>query len=224
VLLGEASVEYLGILFGDVPTRKRSGPVTELSGFDVLISDGTTDIHRLMGHASVASVPLVLWKEGDPRSDGPASIPVLHGANVATALTAALLEHPDAAAAGDDAVRISWTEPGKPLKRGVPVIFPEPIGNVWARKRGKDRFVAFVDEEWGGAVVDVEGPSGRRIVGVSDHAAFTEAIVLAAVGLVAGEGNPEPTVCSAATKAEQVLNKIGALELDIAVWRSKDSQ
>ncbi len=220
VLLGERSVDYIGVLAGGVPDRKRSGSVTTLDGYDVLMSDGTSDIHGLIGKAAVAGIPLVLWLDLDHHLDSPGHIPVIHGANVASGLTAALVVHPAAASHREDVIRIGWTEPGKPLKRGEPMPFPNPIGNTWTKRRGTGRFVGFRNDKWGGAVVDVEGPSGRRIVGVADHAAYIEAITLASVTLLAGEGAYDSRSQAAASTPEQLLNKLGALELEVAVWRS----
>ncbi|MCZ7534339.1 MAG: hypothetical protein M5U23_13255 [Acidimicrobiia bacterium] len=225
VLLGERSVDYIGVLAGGVPDRKRSGPVNDLDGYDVLMSDGTSDIHGLIGKAAVAGIPLVYWLDLDDHLDSPGHIPVIHGANVAAALTAALAVHPVATSHQGDEVRIGWTEPGKSLKRGQPMPFPDPIGNTWTKRRGKrrsgaDEFVGFRNDEWGGAVVDVEGPAGRRIVGVADHAGYIEAITLAAVSLLAGEGAYDSRSQAAASNPEQLLNKLGDLELEVAVWRS----
>lgn len=224
-LLGERSIDFIGVLAGGVPNQQRSGPVDTLDGYDVLMSDGTSDVHGLIGRAAVAGIPLVLWLDLDDHLDAPGHIPVIHGANVALALTAALTSHPAAASQRGDVVRIGWTEPGKPLKRGEPMPFPDPVGNTWTKRRGPGRFsagrfVGFRDDEWGGAVVDVEGPSGRRIVGVADHAGYIEALTLASVTLLAGEGAYDTRSQAAASNPEQLLNKLGDLELEVAVWRS----
>jgi len=220
VLLGERSIDYIGVLAGGVPDRKRSGAVDTLEEYDVLMSDGASDVHGLLGKAAVAGIPLVLWLDLEDHLDSPGLVPVIHGANVASALTAALATHPAAASHHGDVVRIGWTEPGKPLKRGEPMPFPDPIGNTWTKKRGTRRFVGFRDDEWGGAVVDVEGSSGRRIVGIADHAGYIEAITLASVTLLAGEGVYESRSQAASSNPEQLLNKLGDLELEVAVWRS----
>lgn len=226
-LLGESSVSYLGIVNEPVPSRRRSGPISDLAGFDVLVTDGSSDIHSLLGRASVAQVPIVVWEDEPGLASGSAPVPVVHGANVATALTSALAAHPAAAASDSDSVRISWTEPGKPHRSGTPVTFPEPVGNQWGRKRAPGRFVAIVDDEWAGAVVDVDGPDGRRIVGVSDHGAYMEASVLAATALatasVMASHGLDLKVTSASSLASIVLDKLADVELEIAVWRSSDN-
>jgi hypothetical protein len=222
VLLGESSVAYLGVLAGGVPTRSRSGPVEDLASFDVLISDGTSDFHFLVGRSSVAGIPLVLWNDLQPALAGSGYTPVIFGANVATALTAALSTHPVVSIAASDSVRVGWTEPGKPRRRGEPLHFPEPVGSSWGKRRKGAGFVVFRDDEWGGAVVDVQGETGRRIVGVADHSAYIEAITLAAVGILAAEGTYGPGTQAASVNADQLLDKVTELELEVAAWRSTE--
>jgi hypothetical protein len=222
VLLGEASVSYLGVMNGTVPSRHRSGPISDLSGFDVLVSDGTSDIHSLIGRASVADVPVVLWSDEAGVGKGSTRVPIVYGANVATALTAALRSHPAAEIDAEDVVRVSWTEPGKPHRSGIAITFPEPVGNQWGKKRGSGTFVALVEDEWAGAVVDIEGPRGRRIVGVSDHGAYMEATVLAATALAVATTTLEPKLTPANVIAADVLDRLADVELEVAVWRSSD--
>ncbi|MEZ5175085.1 MAG: hypothetical protein R2823_02615 [Acidimicrobiia bacterium] len=221
-LLSEAAVDHVGILDASAPRRDRAGPVADLASYDTLVSDGTTGVHTLIGRATVAGIPLVLWKDLDSSLNGPGPIAVVHGANVATALTAALTAHPAARPIEHETVRIGWTEPGKPLKRGRPMHFPEPIGSSWTKRRGPDRFVAFRNDEWAGAVIDSEGTTGRRIVGVSDHGAYLEAIVLAAVALEAAAGTFDSGFQPASSKPEHLLNTLDRLELELAVWRSNE--
>ncbi len=221
-LLSESRVAFVGVLNAEVPRHKRSGPIDDLATFDVLMSDGATDFHRLVGLASVAEIPLVLWHELDAPLQESAPIPIVHGANVAIALTGALASHPNAAITDDDTVVVGWTEPGKPHRSGHPLPFPEPIGSVWGKKRSEGRYAAFLDNDLGGAVVDVEGPTGRRIVGVSDHAAYIEALTLAGTAITVAETQHGAGAVSAGTLGEQLLNTVSAMELDVAVWRSNN--
>lgn len=225
VLLSDADVEYIGVLGEDVPSRKRSGPIDSIYGFDVLISDGTTDVHRLLGRCAVENVALVLWRD-ESIKETKIAVPVVTGANVANALTAALTAHPTASISDDDIVTIGWTEPGKELRSGDATVFPDPIGPQWGRVRSaadaSKTVVAFRDDAWAGAVVDVDGPQGRRIVGVSDHGAFMEAIVLAGVGMATGRGAYPVGVSSAASQPEPLLDMLNHLELEIATWHSTD--
>ncbi|MEN8040751.1 MAG: hypothetical protein ABFR95_04540 [Actinomycetota bacterium] len=184
------------------------------------ISDGTTPLPDLIGRCSVSGVPLVVWPDGAPSDLGPASVPVVVGANLGSTLADALLTHPASMPTDADTVRVAWTEPGTPYKKGTAIAFPEPVGMAWARKRSNNRYVAHRDDEWAAAMTMVEGPDGHRTVGVSDHGPHLEALILAAVGLVAAEGAFEPGIQSAASAMPLVLAEARNLELDVAVWRS----
>lgn len=223
VLLADADVAFIGVLGEQVPERNRSGPIEHLTGFDVLISDGTTDLHRLLGRCSVEDVALVLWHDADLR-DGDFSVPVVTGANVADALTAALLAHPTTGLSDDDTVLVGWTEPGSELSSGEPVIFPDPIGPQWGQERSSNgssrRVAAFRNDEWAGAVVDVDGADGRRIVGVSDHAAFMEAIVLAGTAIAVAQGAFPSGHSPASQQPEALLGVFNRLELEVATWHA----
>lgn len=218
-MLSDSNVEYVGVLNEAVPKNRRSGPIDSLDGFDVLMSDGTSDVHRLVGRCTVEDVALVLWPDAT-LEPGPCSVPVVHGANVATALLTALTSHPAADITADDVVVRGWTEPGKPLTSGISVPFPDPLGAQWGRERSPGEVVAFRDDEWAGAVIDIDGPTGRRIIGVSDHAAYMEAIVLAGVAIAAARGVFEPSIGPASSEPEQLLNVFDTLELELAVWSS----
>lgn len=220
VLLGEPEIAHVGVLDPSVRTQGRSGPVEDLSGFDALVSDGTTDPHELIGRCSVEGLPLVLWPDLPDLATGPSHLPVVKGANVAIGLTAALASHPTGDVTDADIVRIGWTEPGSPQRTGEAMPFPDPIGSVWTTERSPGRFVAFRDDEWGGAVVEAIGPSGIRIVGVGDHAEFMEAITLSAVAILAARGLYQPTIQTASTEPTQLLDELTRLELDVAAWRS----
>lgn len=219
-LLSEDFIEHIGVLNETVPNKARSGPVVDLASYDVLLSDGTTDFHRLVGQCSVAGVPLVLWHDHDATMGGTTSIPIVHGANVATALTAALCAHPNAQVTDDDNVIVGWTEPGKPQPSGEALPFPDPIGSVWGSRRSPGRYAALRDDEWGGAVVDIDGPAGRRIVGVADNSAYIEAITLAGTAITAANGQYANGPIPASEAGEHLVNVLIDMELEFAVWRS----
>ncbi len=221
VLLADADVAWIGLWGTSPATRQpRSGPATSVDGYDVAVTDRADHLGDLVARCSVAGVPVVIWRDAEDIAPGGAAIPIITGANVGSALAEILVHHPAARPTDDDAVTISWTEPGSPLRSGEPVAFPDPIGMSWTRKRRPGRSVAFRDDEWSGAVIRLEGPSGERIIGVSDHGAFLEAIVLASAARCAAEGVYEPGVHPAMSAGEQLMNRIEAAELDFAVWRS----
>lgn len=228
IVLGDARCEQVVLLNpGWRPDDARVTLSEELTGCDVVISDGTTSLYSLIRKVSAAGVPLVVWDE-TPDSDFPPSVvPIVIGANVGRTLSEALLTHPSSQPQDTDTVKVAWTEPGKPLGRGMlfwrgtAIAFPEPIGMAWAWKRSLGRFVAFRQDEWAGATTMVEGPSGQRIVGVADHGAHLEALTLVAVAFAAADGAFEPGIQHATNAAAQVLAEARTLELDVAVWRSR---
>jgi hypothetical protein len=202
------------------PADRRAIQTRDVTDADVLISDGTTPMASLIGRASVAGVPLVIWPDAPNSEYGPASVPVILGANVGSALVDALLTHPASMPTPEETTRVAWTEPGRPHTDGVPIAFPEPVGAAWSEERSSGRFVAYRDDEWAGATSVVEGPGERRVVGVADHGAHLEALTLAAVGIVAAAGFFETGIQPPQPALPEILAEARNLELDVAVWRS----
>lgn len=222
IVLGDPRCDKLVLLNkGWLPDDDRVTQSRDIAGIDVLISDGTTPLTNLIGRVSVAGVPLVVWKETAKSDFGPATVPIIVGANVGFTLAEALLTHPSSQPNESDSVQVAWTEPGKPLTRGTPIAFPEPVGMVWTSERRPRRFVAYRDDEWAGATTMVDGPSGQRIVGVSDHGAHLEALTLTAVAFAAIDGSFSSGIQPATNASASVLAEAMNLELDIAVWHSQ---
>ena len=221
VLLAEDDVEFIGV-WNSPSTRRtaRTGAASDVTGFDIAVSDAPDPRPHLVARCSVAGIPIVLWTDDAGIPPGTSVAPIITGANVGSALTAALLTHPSARPEGDEPVQVAWTEPGRPHRRGVSIAFPEPVGMVVGRRRGRGRYVARRNDDWAGAVVRVGPSQAPRVVGVADHAAHLEALVLAATVLVTAAGGFEPGVHEAASRGEQLLNGLQRVELDIAAWRS----
>lgn len=221
VFLADAAVTHVGLWDApDAGRNARSGPALEVDGYDVAVSDREEHIGDLLARCSVANVPLVLWHDTPAIAPGGAAIPVVVGANLGSGLAEVLVHHPSAALAPDDEVTIAWTEPGQPLRKGAPIAFPDPVGMSWARERSPGRFVAFRDDMWSGAVARIEGGGGERIIGVADHGAHLEALVLAATALCVTDGIYGSGVQSASEAGEHLVNRCSSVELDFAVWRS----
>ena len=225
ILLGDPKCTSLIMLNKDwLPDDPRvvrgTGTSSDVIGVDAVISDGTSALTSLIAKASVAGVPLVAWPDAPDSDLGPASIPVVVGANVGSALLDALLTHPASSPAAGDSVTVGWTEPGKPQRKGTPIAFPEPVGMVWSDERQDGRFVAYRDDEWAGATTIVEGPSDRRIVGVADLGAHLEALTLVAVSIAASKDSFPTGIQRAGHASAVILEEARALELDVAVWRS----
>ena len=202
------------------PSDARAIHARDVTDVDVVISDGTAPLASLIGRASVAGTPLVVWPDIPESGFGPATVPVVGGANVGSTLSNALVSHPASMPTSDESVRIAWTEPGRPHRTGTPIAFPEPIAMAWTNERSPGRFVAYRDDEWAGATTIVEGPGGRRVVGVADLGVHLEAITLVAVGLVAAGGHFESGIQTTERGLPAILAEVRNLELDVAVWRS----
>ncbi len=221
VLLAERDVDFVGV-WNAPGTRRtpRTGIASDVDGFDIVVTDRLTANHDLIARCAVAGIPIVLWADDADIAPGSAPVPIVTGANVGSALIAALLAHPTASPAPGEPVTVAWTEPGKPRTRGEDVVFPEPVGAMRAKRRADGQLVATRDDEWAGAVVRVGSDDAVRVVGVADNAAHLEALVLAATTLVAADGAYAPGTRSAAEAGEHLLNMLRRVELDFATWRS----
>lgn len=221
VLLSQASVDYVGILRSTNPKRsKRSGSASGPEGYDIAVTDSPGSPSNLIAQCAVTGIPVVVWADATDVAPGKAVIPIVLAANAGSALPGALLSHPTASLHDDDPVTVAWTEPGKPKRRGETVVFPEPVGRAVARQRSAGELVATVDGDWAAVVAHIGSDDDRRIVGVADHAAYLEALVLGAVVLAAAAGAYPPGVHRAGDAGEHLLNALDQVELDIATWRS----
>jgi hypothetical protein len=221
VLLGDHRCDGLVMLNPDwKPGDSRVTHAKDVTGVDLVISDGTTPLASLVGRASVAGAPLVVWPDAADSELGPAAVPVVVNANVGSTLADCLLTHPASRPTAQESVTVAWTEPGKPHRDGTPIAFPDPIGMAWAEERSSGRFVAYRDDDWAGTTTIVEGPAGQRIVGVADVGAHLEALTLVAVGIVAAGGSFNSGIQTTAAAHTAILAELRNLELDIAIWRS----
>ena len=219
--MGDSRCERLVMInAGWIPSDSRVVQTRTFRDVDVVVSDGTTPLTSLIGRSSVAAAPLVVWPDVPASELGTATIPVIVGANVGSTLSDSLLTHPASQATQGDTVQVAWTEPGKPHRNGTPIVFPDPVGMAWSHERATNRFVALRDDEWAGATTIVDGPSGKRIVGVADLGVHLEALTLAAVAFTAAAGSFGPAIQSTVTAREAILSEARNLELDVAVWRS----
>lgn len=192
LLLGEEALDILGILDHPVDTREpRVHRITSLNGFDVAVTDDP-DI-GIGSDALAAGIPLVVWVDGDGFDTSAATVPVLTGANLATGIARALAARE--APSRPTATVVAWTEPGKPLRTGEPVTFPDPVGARWGKVRHRERnrteVVVPIAGDWAGAVVHTTVEGTTRILGIADDATHLEALALAAGTVVLANG-PHP--------------------------------
>jgi hypothetical protein len=201
VLLAERSVEAIGLI-----GRRSTSPdprvttITNLAGWDVVASDATDHLTRRYRQASDHGIPLVVPNSQVDLSAEP-DIPFVLGANPSFGVAASIAAHECARHDNPLEAMVGWTETGSPLRRGLPVTFPQPIGNVWAEATQNiwpaappvTQFLkAPVEGPWIGLAVRVTAatPDGveTRTLGVADDRVFLGAIALAAAALVAGAG------------------------------------
>lgn len=206
-MLAERSVEAVGL----IGRRSTSGDprvstITDLAGWDVVASDDPEHFERRYRQASDHGIPLVVTSDPAPVSDDPA-IPVVVGANSRTGLAAGLAAHECTRHANPMEVVVGWTETGSPLRRGRPLVFPQPIGNLWAREgaeiwhgapAGTQFLAAPYDGPWTGLVARVTAATRDgvelRTVGVTDDGAYLAGIALSAAVLAAAGGAYPPGI------------------------------
>jgi hypothetical protein len=221
VLFAERGVSHIGFMQSGMPRLgKRTTEAEALETYDVIVSTGETAATDLIARASVLGISLVLWHDEPGLHRGPATTPVVVSANLAAALAPSLVHHPSAALTSSDTVTIAWTEPGKPLRKGKAVTFPDPVGPLWATERRNGFLVARTADDWSGAVVMVRGPGAERIVGVSDLGSHLEALTLASVAILTAGGTYGPAIGDASGHGRELLSAAMEMELDVAVWRS----
>lgn len=223
LLLGEPDLDQLGIVRRDVKDRDpRLQRVDQLTGVDAVVTDDPES--SILAEAIDAGVPCVLWADEDNSGVEAVTVPVLAGANLTTGIGRSLAER-EAETAGPSAeVLFAWTEPGKPLRSGEPVTFPDPVGARWgARRRMTNRRIevaAPVPDEWAGVVVRATAGDVTRTLGIADLATHLEAIALAAGAVVAAAGSLPNGTHRPEDIAEVYLLAALRIGLDIASFTS----
>jgi hypothetical protein len=211
-------------------TDDRLEAALDLGAYEVLVSDATDTPEEQAEAALEAGISCVLWADANPalvelgeRFAG-AGRTLLVGANLGSGLAPCLAAHEEARTSEILDVSVAWTEPGRPLRRGEPIPFPDPVGARWARSRepeGRTRhYVAPLDGEWAAAMARVTTgtPDGvlARVVGVADLAPHLEALALTAAVMSVGEygyGLTRP-----AERAEAFLANALDAGLDVATY------
>lgn len=208
ILLAEPALVALG-RYGDTEARvedRRTTAIRQLTGFDLLVTDAPDgeSFARIAlddGLHAVLSADVEIPEDLDARAVR-AGLTILVGADLGPGIAETLAAHEAARTTRDVSVRIAWTEQGAPLRRGIAVPFPDPVGPRWGRRVGEqgrvERVVAPVQGPWAGALATVAGRVGgrrrQRTVGVADDEAHLRAVALAAGALAVAEGACQPGV------------------------------
>ena len=189
LLLGERDLETIGVLDSPVADRDpRVRSIDTVEGFDVIVTDDPEV--AVLDQAIAASVPLVARVDAEDLDLGDVDIPVMTGANLATGVAQALAAREEPAQ--PTSLVVAWTEPGKALRSGEPITFPDPVGARWGRVRRRSgtttHVVVPIADEWAGAVVRITNNQTTRILGIADLAIHLESLALVAGAVTMGSG------------------------------------
>ncbi|MEE8330660.1 MAG: hypothetical protein V3R84_02730 [Acidimicrobiia bacterium] len=222
ILLNGTGIEALGLVDSDPRTDAdpRVTRADDLADYDGIITD-REDPREIFARALAGGTPMASWVDFRPDES---DIAVVGGANLATGITTCLAFHEAARSTEVLEEVLAWTQPGRALRRGTAVAFPDPVGARWGTKlpSGDDaipttRIVVPLDGDWAGASAQVTCATAegvvRRVVGVADLAVHLEAIALAAAAATLEHFPQRP--CSAVDAAEVYLSK--TLEMGLAV-------
>jgi len=235
IILGERALLEMGVVDRDSKTTDtRIRRSDDLLGFDVVVTDDPEPA-PMVERALRAGISCVLWVDGEDMieryADDFAHIErtLLVGANLAAGLAPSLAMHESLGKEEVLEVSVGWTEPGRALRRGEPLAFPDPVGGKWATEReprsGFRSYAAPTGGEWAGAIakVTLATPAGvaTRIVGVADLAVHLEALAMAAGAITIGAyGSGGQTPVAA---ADRYLDAMIAAGLDVATHTMTES-
>ena len=193
ILLAERSLTALGIYGGgSLASDRRALRITELAGFDLLVTDDPDP-------AALAAIAVEDGLSCVTSGAVPAAVAERFATQGRTLLTgtglrglaATLAAHEAAGMEGPVRTSVAWTIPGKSLRRGLAVGFPDPVGARWGRSVPGGVEVP-VGGSWAAASVTVTGrfagKTVERLVGVADQRDHLEGIALAAGAIAVASG------------------------------------
>jgi hypothetical protein len=166
--------------------------ITELAGYEILVTDDPSPspiagIAATDGLACVTAAPV---EEETAHRFEAAGLTLVTDAGL-SAIARSLARHEAARVDVVGATSAAWTVPGKPLRRGIGVGFPDPVGARWGEEVPGGIEVP-VPGVWAAASATVagvvDGNGVERVVGVADHHHHLEAIALAAAALAVASG------------------------------------
>jgi hypothetical protein len=230
ILLAERDIVALGMYGYQGPiTERRTIKIRELTGYSPLATDDEAAASGLAGIAADDGIPCVVTAdEIDPdvtRRFTEGGLTLLVGANL-SGLAESLTAHEVARTDHVAKTVTAWTVSGKPLRRGEPVAFPEPVGARWgevaARDAGGVRIRVPIEGEWAGAsatvIGDADGERVQRVVGVADLGHHLEGLALAAGALMVAEGGVGPGLHRPRDHPEQYLAAALRVGLEVAAY------
>ena len=222
LLLGEPDLEMLGIVRRDVKDRdRRLSRVDTVTDFDAVVTDDPDS--TILPEAIEAGIPCVLWADTVDTDIDLSDVAVLTGSNLVSGIGRSLAERET----NDDArILYAWTEPGRPIRSGEAVSFPDPVGPRWGTRRGMTNrrleVAAPVPDEWAGIVVRSTTDRQVRTLGIADLATHLEAIALASGAVIAAQGLVPTGIHGPEESADAYLEVALRIGLDIASFTSAD--
>ena len=201
ILLAEADLTLLGVL-DQAPERPKTIKVDDLAEWDVLVSDAT-DTTDILSRATSAHIPLAV-RGTVSRS---VQIPVFEDASLA-ALARAI-------ASTVTPRSVAITTAGTPLRTGVAIDFPPPVGRLRSNPPSDGLITAPTSAEWAGVVVE----TSSQTIGVADQGAFLDAIALAAAAIVMATESHEAGLVDVTSIADRYLGIAETAGLEIASFR-----
>lgn len=231
ILLAERELVALGMYGhqGTPVSERRTIKIRELTGYNPLATDDADAASALAGIAADDGVSCVVTvDEVEPeiaKRFAEAGITLLLGANL-SGIAESLAAHEVARTERVTATSAAWTVPGKPLRRGEAVAFPEPVGARWGevvtRQERATGVSVPIEGEWAGAAAMVRGhvaeDAVERVVGVADLRNHLEGIALAAGALVVVEGSIPPGVHRPGDHPEEYLAAALRVGLEVAAY------
>ena len=233
ILLAERGLTALGLYghTGKLGADRRTIAIRSLDGFDPLVTDDADAASGLAGIAADDGISCVVT--ADAVDDEVAArfrdtgLTLLLGANL-SGLAESLAAHEVARTDRVTETTAAWTVPGKPLRRGEAVAFPEPVGARWGSdagpRAGATRVRVPIEGEWAGAsatvVGEIDGNPVQRVVGVADLAPHLEGIALAAAALVVAEHSIPAGIHRPGDHPETYLAAALRVGLEVAAYTS----
>ena len=226
ILLAEHSLVALGLYggIGGLGSNRRTMKISALSGFDVFVTDDPDPV-PLVAIAAEDGLSCVVAGSIPPAVAArftAAGRTLLVGADL-KGIAATLAAHEAARMEGSVDVNAAWTIPGKALRRGTGVGFPEPVGARWGVKVNGGIEVP-VGGSWAAAAATVSsvtnGVRSERLVGVADQRDHLAAIALAAGAIVVASGGYPRGVHTPADNAEAYLSAALTAGLGVAAYQT----
>lgn len=235
ILLAERNLVALGLYgYQGAISERRTIKIRELTGYSPLATDDTESASNLAGIAADDGIPCVVTAD---QIDSEVvhrfeerGLALLVGANL-SGIAESLTAHEVARTEHVARTITAWTVPGKPLRRGEAVAFPQPVSARWGDVAGRDdggvRIRVPIEGEWAGAsatvIGDVNDERVQRVVGIADLGDHLAGIALAAGTLMVAEGAIGPGLHRPGDHAELYLAAALRVGLEVAAYSEEGS-